>query len=243
ELRPVLGEMLEEMLPCAGAQEEQIRPDAGRAGLAGGLHDLAELLRAIRDPGEDRSHSDACLDPGLHEARDGTQALARMRGGRLGSAPDVFVQSRDRERHGDACTARGLDQHVDVADDHWAARDDAERVARLGEGFDAGAGQAVVALGRLVRVGGGADRDALSGPRGAGKLAAEDLGDVDLDADRRAVAVVRGPVGAELEGPDVTEGAAMDAAQGGGVGADSWATLRRDRRWTTTTIRLVPRPR
>ena len=31
--------------------------------------------------------------------------------------------------------------------------------------------------------------------------------------------------------------------QGGGVGADSWATLRRDRRWTTTTIRLVPPPR
>src|SRR6476660_9117315 len=32
-------------------------------------------------------------------------------------------------------------------------------------------------------------------------------------------------------------------SQGGGLGADCWATLRPDRRWTTTTIRLVPRPR
>src|SRR4029450_10154314 len=37
-------------------------------------------------------------------------------------------------------------------------------------------------------------------------------------------------------------GGPLIPTQGGGVGADSWATLRRDRRWTTTTIRLVPRP-
>src|SRR5262249_48900594 len=62
------------------------------------------------------------------------------------------------------------------------------------------------------RVGGGADRDALALPGRAGELAAEDVGDVDLDADRGAVAVVGGPVGAALEGADVAERAAVDAA-------------------------------
>jgi hypothetical protein len=39
ELRPVRGKMLAR----SGAQEEEIRPDAGRAGLARRLHDFAEL--------------------------------------------------------------------------------------------------------------------------------------------------------------------------------------------------------
>ena len=235
-----------------------------------------------------------------------------MGGRRLGLAPDVFVEGRDRERDRDARAARSLGEHVDVADDHRAARDDAERGARLGEGLDARAGEAVAALCRLVRVGGGADRDALARPGGAGELASEDIGNIDLDADRRAVAVVRGPVGAPLEGADVTEGAAVDAAHvrverpvehhspdavqcaaarlfavlgshaahytnicslcasRHSFGADGsplpryahrgwrvephplpgWGCGRRflgytqvDRRWTTTTIRLVPSPR
>ena len=146
---------------------------------------------------------------------DGLEPLARVRGRRLRLAPDVVVERRDREGDRDVRAAGGLDEDVDVADDHRAARDDAERVAGLGERLEAGAGQAVAALGGLVGVGRGADRDDLALPRGARELAAEDLGDVDLDADRRAVAVVGRPVGALLEGADVTERAAVDAAHVG----------------------------
>ncbi len=84
-------------------------------------------------------------------------------------------------------------------------------VRRLGERLEAAARQAVAALGRLVRVGGGADRDRLAVPRPARQLAPQDLDDVDLDADRGAVAVVGRAVGAQLEGADVAERAAVDA--------------------------------
>ena len=64
-----------------------------------------------------------------------------------------------------------LGEDVDVAHDHRPARDDAERVARLAKRLEAAARQAVAALGRLVGVGRGADRDRLALPRGAGELA------------------------------------------------------------------------
>jgi hypothetical protein len=44
QLGPVLGQVLEEVLPRSGAEKEQIRPDAGRARLAGRLDNFAELL-------------------------------------------------------------------------------------------------------------------------------------------------------------------------------------------------------
>ena len=57
------------------------------------------------------------------------------------------------------------------------------------ERLDAGARQPVAPLGRLVRIGGGADRDAARRCHDAAReLAPQHLGDVDLDADRRAVA-------------------------------------------------------
>src|ERR671931_359337 len=130
---------------------------------------------------------------------------------RLRLAPDVLVERRDRERDRDVRPARGLDEHVDVADDHRPARDDAERVVGLGERLEAAPRQLVVALRRLVRVRRRADRHDLVLPGCARQLAPQNLDDVDLDPDRAAVAIVEGPVGPALEGPDVAEGAAVDA--------------------------------
>src|SRR5205823_4953519 len=73
-------------------------------------------------------------------------------------------------------------------------------------------GQAIVALGRLVRIRGRSDDDALALPRSAAELTTEHLDDVRLDPDRAPVAVVRRPVGPLLEATDVAEGAAMGAA-------------------------------
>ena len=53
ELGPVFGEVLEEVLARAGPQEEEVRPDAGRARLAWRLDDLAELFGPVGDTGED----------------------------------------------------------------------------------------------------------------------------------------------------------------------------------------------
>src|SRR4029450_7764505 len=55
-------------------------------------------------------------------------------------------------------------------------------------------------------------RDALALPGRSGELAAQHVGHVDLDADRAAVPLVRGPVGASLERPDVAERALVRAA-------------------------------
>ena len=65
--------------------------------------------------------------------------------------------------------ARGLGEQLGVADDQRAARDDVERVRCVAQRLDAGARQPVAPLGRLVRVGGGADRDRLAAPARAGR--------------------------------------------------------------------------
>src|SRR6185437_13765721 len=80
------------------------------------------------------------------------------------------------------------------------------------ESLDAGAREAVAALRRLVRIGRRPDRNRLVLPRRPGKLSPQHVGDVRLDADARAVAVVPRPVCPGFEGADVTEGAAVRAA-------------------------------
>ena len=52
-LRVVARKRLEEVLPRARPQEEEVRPDAGRARLACRLDDLAELFGPVGDTGED----------------------------------------------------------------------------------------------------------------------------------------------------------------------------------------------
>src|SRR5262245_43848645 len=64
---PVPGEVLEEVLAGAGLQVEEVRPDAGGAGLAGRADDLLELLGPVGDAGQDRGHADARLDAGVDE--------------------------------------------------------------------------------------------------------------------------------------------------------------------------------
>ena len=135
-----------------------------------------------------------------------------MRGARFGSAPNVVVDGRDAERDVEVGATRELAEYIDVADDHRPARDHRRRVREIPQSFEALAGELITAFGRLVRIGGGADDDGFLAPRLAGQLPAQHTRDVDLDADCAPVAVVRGPVGAELEGAHVAEGTAVLAA-------------------------------
>ena len=60
------------------------------------LH-CGHLLRAVRDAGQNRSHHDAPADARLPQLGEGVESFARMRCTRLGSTPDVLVESCHRE--------------------------------------------------------------------------------------------------------------------------------------------------
>jgi len=191
QLRPIAGEVLEEVLARPGPQVQQIRPDRGCFGVPRCPHDVGHEIRSVGEAGQDRSHPNPSLDAGIDEPGQRGQPLPRRCRGRLGSAPDLVIERRDREGHPDVRAGRGLREDVDVAEDHRAAGDDRQRGLELGQGLDAAPGQPVSTLGGLVRIGGGADDDGLTPPSRSGKLAPQDFDDVDLHPDRSAVAIVR----------------------------------------------------
>src|SRR6185437_562900 len=128
------------------------------------------------------------------------------------AAPDLLVQRGHREHDTDLGARGGICEDVEVANDHRAARDQAERVGRVAKRLEAPTRELVAPFRGLVRVGGRADRDRLAPPGGSRELAAQHRCDVDLDPDRAAVAVVGRPVGSKLERSHVTERAPVGAA-------------------------------
>src|SRR5580765_2964651 len=87
-LGPVTRQVFEEVLARSGPQVEQVRPDPGGARGARGSHDLGELLGPVGEPGKDRRHANAGVDPRVDELAERAQTLAWMRGRRLGVPPD-----------------------------------------------------------------------------------------------------------------------------------------------------------
>ena len=164
ELRPVVGEMGEKVLLCSRPEVDDARPDVRGAGVPGSGHDLPQLLRPIRDAGQHRRNCDAGFDSGFPEHRERAQPLPGRSGVGLGAPPDVIVEGGHREAHAHPRPKGRLCEDVGVAHDQRPARDDVERARRGGEGFDAGARQAITPLGRLVRVGCCADRHRLALP-------------------------------------------------------------------------------
>ena len=150
--------------------------------------------------------------PASTSTRSARSRWPGMSGAGLGRAPDLVVERRHRERHRHLCAARGLGEQLCVTDDQRPTGDDRERLRGIAQHLDARPRQPVAPLGRLVRVGGSTDRDRAAVPRTPRELRAQLLGDVHLDADRRPVALVRRPVGPQLEGPHVTERAAVHTA-------------------------------
>ena len=98
-------------------------------------------------------------------------ARSRCRGGavpgsvvRQTSSSSVGTENVTRRR----CPRR-LGEQLGVAHDQRAARDDRERIGDVAQHLDAGARQPVAPLGRLVRIGGGADRDPARRPSCGGR--------------------------------------------------------------------------
>src|SRR5690606_31832794 len=89
----------------------------------------------------------------------------------------------DAEGDGHAGTAGQALQHVQVPQDHGVLGHDGTRRIKVRERFENPAGEAVPALGGLVRVDGGADGHRFAVPALAGELPAQHLHGVDLDED------------------------------------------------------------
>jgi hypothetical protein len=59
------GQRGEKVLPGAGLEVEQARPDVACTGGARGVHDRVELLVAAREAGRDRCHGNGSVDAGV----------------------------------------------------------------------------------------------------------------------------------------------------------------------------------
>ena len=143
-------------------------------------------------------------------------ARSRWRGGAVpGSVlpPDLLVERRHRERDRDLGPARGLGEDVDVAHDHRPARDQPERVRGVARAprcrrASAGSGPRPAGTDRSPRRSRRSRRATRAAPARGRRTSAT----FALTRIERAVARVGRPVGPQLEGPHVTERAAVDAA-------------------------------
>ena len=171
-----------------------------------------ELLGRVGEAGEDRRHADADVDARVGERADRAQTARRRRG-----PGSVVRQTRSSSVGRETYTLTGTSRAA-------AARTSRSRTTSgprvtIENGVPDDASSPMHARVSRNRPSAGwygsvAVPSATSSRchERSGELAAEHLGDVRLDADRAAVAVVRRTVGALLEVPDVTERAAVRAA-------------------------------
>ena len=172
-LGPVARERFEEVLADTRPQVDDTRPDRLARPLRGLRGRRPRAARRVREPGQDRRHADADLDPCVGERAD------RPRGG-SSVAPCPARSSARRARPGwggrrtrsPAPPRRQRREHVEVADDERTAGDDRERRSRRGQLDEARTGQPEPPLGGLVRIGRGAERDLLALPRRDGRARA-----------------------------------------------------------------------
>ena len=120
---------------------------------------------------------------GLGERAHGVEAQIRTRSAGLEDSRQLHVESGDRDVDGKAIRLRDFFQQVEVANNEIRLGHDAELEATMmRELFQNSAGDFVAALGRLVGIGGGAERDRFIGLNAA-QFVAEQAGSVLLDVD------------------------------------------------------------
>src|SRR5262249_45952735 len=102
--------------------------------------------------------------------------------------------------------------NIEVARDQGALGNDPDRVAKLGQHFQAAARELKLALGRLIAIGDAADAQGLWLPLGRSEFLAEQLRGVFLDEDLRLEIEARGKAEVFVRGPGVTVDTAVLAA-------------------------------
>ncbi len=183
------------MVARAAFEVHHHRADVTGARVRDRLHRAFQLGRLRCEARNDRRHQHAGVDPGIDELAHGTQPLERVGRAGLEPAPAFLVDRRHAEIDAALGSCTEIGEHVPVAQNHRALGDNADRRGGFGEALDRAAGEPIRALDRLVRIGGGAERDLLAPPGRAMQLVAQPRHEVGLDEDQRRELIV----GVELE--------------------------------------------
>jgi hypothetical protein len=157
--------------------------DAAGAGLTGEREDRLDLLRSIVDAGDQRRDQHPGRDPRLHELGDGLQALAGMRGVRLGLPPGVLVQGGHREVCDEVRTRDQFPHELLVSQQERRLGQDRAGVAEVAHRLPDPLHQAIAALDPLVGIGVRPEGDVVALPGGTAQLGPHELRHVHLDDD------------------------------------------------------------
>ncbi len=178
---------------------------AGSTGGRGGGDDCLDLV--VGEAGDHGRDVDADRDAALGQGFHGAQAAAGGGGAGLHATGELGVEGGDRKVDADELVAGEVLEQVEVAHHPGGLGDDADRVTRLGQDLEDGAGGAQAALNGLVGIGVGTKRDRAGAVVGAGQLGTEEGCGVRLDED----------AGLEVE----AGGEAPVGVAGSGVAVDS----------------------
>ena len=163
QLGIVLLQDREKPVPDPGIQAQWARGNETGSGPARRREQGIQAGQGIGDPGQDRCDDQSGIDPRRCQSFQRAQANGRHRGACLDAANQRGVQRHERDMDFQIVAALDLDEHVDVARDERALGDDADRQSfTLRQSLEHGPRDPKAPLGRLVRIGGGADHD---GPR------------------------------------------------------------------------------
>lgn len=180
------------------------------AGFGGGGEDGGHFV--IGETGNDGRDHDAGGNAGGGKFANGAQASSGARGARFEFPGEIGVEGRDGDVDEDAVETREFGKDVEVAGDEGVFGDDEDWVAKLGADFEAGAGEAEVAFGGLVAVGGTAHGDGLRLPFFRGEFAAEEFGRAEFDKDLGFEIEAAAPAEVFVIGAGEAVGAAVLAA-------------------------------
>ena len=175
-------------------------------GRGGGLEDALELR--LVDERDDRRDAHADRHARFRQRLDRLQAAVRRGGARLEDPGELRVERGDRDVDRHQAARRHRRHQVEVALDAGRLGDQREGMRAFGHHLEHRAGDAELALDRLVGVGGRADVDRarLVGPAREGL--AQTLGGIDLGDDPRFEVEARRQVQVAVRRP----GEAVDAA-------------------------------
>lgn len=114
---------------------------------------------------------------------DGAQASFGRRSSRLHNFSEFSVQSGEGNKNDDGGVVGQPPQQVYIASHKFVFGDDADRVAEVGQYFEATASDAESTFNGLVGIGGAAHGKGLRLPTFGGEFSAEDVGRLGFDED------------------------------------------------------------
>jgi hypothetical protein len=146
----------------------------GGAGRGRGVEDRGQFV--VGEAGQHGGDHDAGGNAGVGELADRAEAGGGSRGAGLEFAGEFGVERGDGKVDGGGLVAGELGEEIAVAGDEGVFGDDGDGLAKFGADFEAAAGDAEVAFGGLVAVGGAAQGDVFRLPARRGELVAEEGG-------------------------------------------------------------------